>query len=232
MPQRKSIIPVGHQKNQLEKRQNIIQNLVGEPLSNREIHSPEDLKGIIENQIDYMRIPLAVASPLVINGNYARGEFTVPVCTVEGALVASMARGMLATSSHGIDTIHLKQEISRSPIFAFKNLKEIKSFLQWIESHEKSLKEKAEATTRYGRLLRIDKYCLNKYVILDFIYYTGNAAGQNMVSLATQNICQYIREKKKVRYQLESNFSGDKKFSQLNMLRGRGHSVTAETFYF
>ena len=86
-------------------------------------NNPEDLKGIIENNIGYMNIPMAIAGPLSINGKYANGQFFVPVCTLEGSLVLSMSRGMYASGlSGGVTVKHFRQELSRAPIFIFNNL--------------------------------------------------------------------------------------------------------------
>ena len=46
-------------------------------------------------------MPMGVAAPLVIEGTYARGEYVVPLCTVEGTLALSMTRGMMAVAMGG-----------------------------------------------------------------------------------------------------------------------------------
>ncbi len=40
------------------------------------------------------QVPVGVAGPLRIEGEHARGEFSVPLATPEGTLVASYNRGM------------------------------------------------------------------------------------------------------------------------------------------
>src|SRR5262249_45379319 len=60
---------------------------------------------------------------------------------------------------------------------------------------------------------------------------TGSASGQNMVTIATQAICDYIREHSPIqpRYSfVEANLSGDKKASALSFLGVRGKKVVAE----
>ena len=47
-----------------------------------------------ENMIGAVQIPLGYAGPVCINGEYAQGEFLVPMATTEGALIASISRGM------------------------------------------------------------------------------------------------------------------------------------------
>ena len=48
----------------------------------------------IENPIGAVQIPVGVVGPLLVKGDYARGEFYVPLATSEGALVASVNRGV------------------------------------------------------------------------------------------------------------------------------------------
>ena len=195
-------------------------------------NEPEELKGIIENHVGFMNIPMAIASPLVINGSYAKGEFCVPICTLEGTLALSMCRGMLATAmSGGITTRHIKQELSRSPVFIFEELDESEVFHKWVDKRYQQIKQAAESTTNHGKLLRIDKYTSHNTMILDFIYNTAEASGQNMVTIATAEACKYIHEnyssKNKYRYLIESNFNSDKNPAYKTLLLGRGHQVVA-----
>tara|TARA_B110000444_G_C18782637_1_gene568257 strand:- start:144 stop:1295 length:1152 start_codon:yes stop_codon:yes gene_type:complete len=194
------------------------------------IDNTEELKGIIENHVGYMKLPMAVAGPVDLKGDYAKGEFMVPICTLEGTLSASMNRGMYATSlSGGITTQHYRQELSRAPIFIFDNLKSSKEFQIWIEKNKNEIAKVAESTTKHGKIIRINQYPIQNYVILDFILNTGNAAGQNMVTLAAKVACDFIQEKTGHKFFLESNLNSDKKASIRNMLLGRGHGVIAET---
>jgi len=66
-------------------------------------------------------------------------------------------------------------------------------------------------------------------VILDFVFSTGEAAGQNMVTIATHKGCNYIKENYKCdtafRYFIESNFNGDKNPAYKSLLLGRSHYV-------
>jgi hydroxymethylglutaryl-CoA reductase (NADPH) len=192
----------------------------------------ENLKGIIENHVGFMQIPMAITGPLLIDGSYAKGEYYIPICTVEGSLTMSMTRGLYLTHlSRGIKTRHIKQEISRSPIFIFSDISKLIPFIEWVSIHFEELKRLAESTTDYGKLLRIDKYPSQNSVILDFIYNTAEAAGQNMVTIATHHACKYIKENYKCddgfRYYIESNFNGDKNTAYKSLLLGRCHYVVA-----
>ena len=93
-----------------------------------------------------------------------------------------------------------------------------------------ALKAAAEATTRYGKLITIEPFMDSDIVFLICRYTTGDAAGQNMVTVATDAMCAYIVEHTPVKprhWFIEGNFSGDKKASYLGLHHGRGRKVTA-----
>ena len=224
--------PRGYKREDTVRRQSWLEAKTGFHLNDSEPDAPETLKGIIENHTGYMRVPMAVAGPLAIHGSYAKGEYYVPLCTVEGTLSMSMTRGMYLTHlSGGITTRHIKQEISRSPIFIFNDLDSSMLFMRWIEEHYAELKTRAESTTSHGCLLRIDKYPAQNSVILDFMYSTAEAAGQNMVTIATYEACKYIKEQFHCdggyKYFIECNFNCDKNPATKTTLLGRSHQVVA-----
>ena len=69
------------------------------------------------------------------------------------------------------------------------------------------------------------------HVYLNFEFTTGDASGQNMVTIATEAICAYIRAHTPVQPQslfVEANLSGDKKATAQSLLLVRGRRVTAE----
>ena len=66
-----------------------------------------------ENRIGSISIPLGVAGPLHIQGDYARGEYYIPLATTEGALVASVSRGAKATFEKGIVSTITKNGVTR-----------------------------------------------------------------------------------------------------------------------
>jgi len=228
--ERNSSIPRGFKPEDSSARLDWVKNFTGVEIDNTLTDEPEDLKGIIENHVGFMKIPMAVVGPLLLDGAYAKGEFSVPLCTLEGTLAMSMNRGMLASYLSGGTTVrHFRQELSRAPVFIFDNFDECAKFQSWVDKNKKSIMAAAESTTNYGKVLRIDQYCVQNYVVLDIVLDTGNAAGQNMVTLAAKVACELIQEKTGHSYFLESNINSDKKPSVRNMLLGRGHAVAAET---
>ena len=223
-------IPRGYTKSDTKNRVAWVKNFTGVDLDKPLADEPEDLQGIIENHVGFMKIPMAVVGPLRLDGVYANGDFCIPLCTLEGTLAMSMNRGILASSlCEGTKVRHYRQELSRAPVFIFDDLNESAKFQAWVKRNEKKIIDIAETTTRHGKVLRIDQYTVQNYVVLDIVLDTGNAAGQNMVTLAAKFACEYIQKETGYNYFLESNINSDKKASVRNMLLGRGHGVTAET---
>ncbi len=224
--------PRGYSKQHTEKRRKWLVEKTGFYLNEAPPDDPENLKGIIENHVGFLQVPMAVAGPLKISGTYAHGEYYIPLCTLEGTLCMSMTRGLYLTYlSGGFKTTHIKQELSRSPMFRFKEIHETTRFTKWIDENFEQIKKTAESTTNHGKLLRIDTYIIQDSVILDFVYNTAEAAGQNMVTMATFEACKFIKEKYQseqfIRYYIESNFNCDKNPAYKTILQGRSHQVVA-----
>lgn len=186
----------------------------------------------IENCIGTIKLPVGVIGPLRINGLFAQGDYYVPLATTEAALVASYNRGSaLITQSGGCSSLVLNDGVCRSPGFIFNNLIEVGQFINWINNNLNSFFKIPESTTKYGKLIDISCNTEGRHVYLIFDFYTGNAAGQNMVTIATDAICQYILKNSPVQpvhFLIEANFSGDKKACALSFQSVRGKKVTAE----
>ena len=94
-----------------------------------------------------------------------------------------------------------------------------------------SIKEIAESTTTVGKLLNIEQFAVSKMRWLRFNYTCGDAAGQNMVTKATDAACKWILERQSEGleyFALAGNFDTDKKHSYVNYLLTRGKRVVAE----
>jgi hydroxymethylglutaryl-CoA reductase (NADPH) len=186
----------------------------------------------IENFIGTVKVPVGVAGPLRVNGSHAQGDFYVPMATTEAALVASYSRGaQLISEAGGCTAITTNESVSRAPGFAFERMADAGAFVAWVLEHTDDLRKVAEATTRHGKLrdLRVNLEGNHVYLVLE--YFTGDAAGQNIVTIATQAVCEYLAKEcpHKAAYQfVEANASGDKKPSSQSFLTGRGKSVSAE----
>ncbi|MDG2272348.1 MAG: hydroxymethylglutaryl-CoA reductase [Halioglobus sp.] len=192
---------------------------------------PAEMSGNIENIFGVAQIPIGLAGPLLVNGEHAKGEFYVPMATVEGTMLASYNRGMrVIRESGGVITTVSGEAMQRAPVFVFPSAREARDFGLWLDEHFDIIKAKAESTTSVGKLNEIEHYHAHNMVFSRFDYSTGDAAGQNMTSKATFVACEWINKEFKAlsHYMLSGNFDTEKKTSSVNMLKGRGRRVTAE----
>jgi len=186
----------------------------------------------IEYGIGTVKVPLGVAGPLRINGIHAKGDFMIPLATTEAALVASYHRGAcLITKAGGATSALLGEAVGRSPGFAFTSIMEAGTFVAWVTQQYEHFITLANGTTRYGKLIDMKIHMEGNHVYINLEYTTGDASGQNMVTIATNAIYEYIRTNSPVPIKyafLEANFSGDKKASAMSFLSVRGKKVTTE----
>jgi hydroxymethylglutaryl-CoA reductase (NADPH) len=195
-------------------------------------HDPDALPGHIENFIGYAQIPMGVIGPLRINGSEAHGDYYVPLATSEGALVASYHRGAwVASQAGGVTAVCLTEAVSRAPCFVFDRLAEAGRFTAHALASFDALQEVAAGQSRYARLIDLRPCLTGKelYLLMDFT--TGDAAGQNMVTLAADALARHLIDTSPVkprRWYVEGNLSGDKKATQLAYTFARGKKVVAE----
>ncbi|MEM8966902.1 MAG: hydroxymethylglutaryl-CoA reductase [Bacteroidota bacterium] len=189
-------------------------------------------QGHIENFAGLCMLPVGLAGPLCIRGDHANGNFRIPMATTEGALVASYNRGLRAgRKSGGFWAKVIEETVQRCPLFKFHNAQEGFLFTQWIDSQQDTIKLVAESSSRYAILKNIRTILEGNEVIVCLEYQTGDASGQNMVTLCSQKVCDFIRDYTPHSPQaiyIEGNASGDKKAGIRSLGRTRGKRVIAE----
>lgn len=185
----------------------------------------------IENPIGAAQIPIGVAGPLLVRGQYANGEFYIPLATTEGALVASVNRGAkIVTESGGARARVIKDGMARAPLFKLPSMIDAVDFVEWIRAHFEEIKRAAESTTRHGRLKEIQPFIVGNNVWLRFVFETGDAMGMNMATIASEAAAKFIQENypSAQLVALSGNMCVDKKPNAVNFLLGRGKTVVAE----
>jgi hydroxymethylglutaryl-CoA reductase (NADPH) len=195
-----------------------------------------ELTGNVENFAGSVEVPVGLAGPLLFTGDAARGSVVAPLATSEGALVASASRGARAiTDGGGVTTKVLSQRMVRAPAFEFADIAAAARFTDWLRAHRPDLDAQVRLASRYARLVDVDPYQIGRYLHVRFVFETADAAGQNMTTVATWQICRWVRETladddllRPEWMLLEGNLSSDKKVSVASMLAGRGTRVTAE----
>ncbi|MDM7275911.1 MAG: hydroxymethylglutaryl-CoA reductase (NADPH) [Thermoprotei archaeon] len=193
----------------------------------------EELYGYnIENPIGAVQVPVGIVGPLRVLGEYARGDFYVPLATTEGALVASVNRGVKAvTSSGGAVVKVLKDGMARAPLVWTPSVVEAHQFVEWVKANFEQLKSRVSEVTRHGALIDVQPFTVGNLVWIRLVYKTGDAMGMNMATIASDKICSYIEENYDGDARciaLSGNMCTDKKPAIINRLLGRGKYVVAE----
>lgn len=87
----------------IKSRQNFVKEYTGLELQHVDKYSfdPHITQGNCEHFIGVAQVPIGIAGPLLVNGEYAKGEFLVPMATAEGTLIASYNRGMQVINFSG-----------------------------------------------------------------------------------------------------------------------------------
>lgn len=231
------VIPTGSAKITEERALAFWEKIGGDPqLREILLHGSSDelsrYQGSIENFIGLMRMPVGLAGPLRVNGLAAKGDYWIPLATTEAALVASYHRGCcILTAAGGCSAMVLYESLSRAPAFVFETAGDACQFIVWALSRFDEFQRIAATTTAHGKLVDVGCTVEGNHVYLNFEFTTGDASGQNMVTLATQAVCDEILATSPVppvRYYVESNLSGDKKASARAFTSARGKKVTAE----
>ncbi len=184
-----------------------------------------------ENTIGAAQIPMGVAGPLRVSGDYADDSYYVPLATTEGALIASANRGCSAiTASGGAVSTILGDTMTRAPLFTVPDARHGKELAQWIRDHFDAVREVSDAQTRYTKLVACTPFVTGRNLFLRFEFSTGDSMAMNSATKASDAIASFIEESfpwaKLV--SVSGNMCVDKKSSAVNFVLGRGKSVTAE----
>ncbi|MCT8342461.1 phosphotransferase [Photorhabdus kleinii] len=192
----------------------------------------------IEGFIGSIEIPVGIAGPLLIKGQYAQGVYYAPLATTEGALIASVSRGSsVITQSGGTTARVLGQRMIRAPRFEFHSVSHSIMFSDWIKEHISELRYEIGRHSKHAQLLEINPHIIGRSVHLQFIYNTAAAAGQNMTTICTWYACQWIQQQLAKmafiplrHFMIDGNTSSDKKVSYQPFIEGRGTRVVAEVY--
>jgi hydroxymethylglutaryl-CoA reductase (NADPH) len=201
-------------------------------------YDSESLKGNIENFIGEVAVPVGIAGPLLIKGEKARGVFYAPFATTEGALVASSCRGARAISeAGGVTTKVLSESVHRAPAFVCEDMHTAVKLEKFINSQFSTLSNLVKDVSKNSNLIKINSIINGRTLHSMFMFTTGEAAGQNMVTIASHYLAQWITNEAKkelnisiVECYVEGGSNGDKKVNFFSFINGRGVKAAAECF--
>ncbi|KAL9275671.1 3-hydroxy-3-methylglutaryl-coenzyme A reductase-like protein [Drosera capensis] len=182
-----------------------------------------------EMPVGFVQIPLGIAGPLLLDGR----EYSVPMATTEGCLVASTNRGCKAIHiSGGATSVMLRDGMTRAPVVRFGSARraaDLKFFLEDPENFD-TLSVVFNRSSRFAKLQDIKCAIAGKNLYMRFTCSTGDAMGMNMVSKGVQNVLDFLQSD----YPdmdvigISGNYCSDKKAAAVNWIEGRGKSVVCE----
>lgn len=182
-----------------------------------------------EMPVGFVQIPVGIAGPLLLDGR----EYSVPMATTEGCLVASTNRGCKAIYlSGGANSVILKDQMTRAPVVRFGSARraaELKFFLEDPDNFE-TLSLVFNKSSRFARLQDIKCAIAGKNLYIRFACSTGDAMGMNMVSKGVQNVLDFLQTDFPDMdvIGISGNYCSDKKPAAVNWIEGRGKSVVCE----
>ncbi|GAB2267565.1 3-hydroxy-3-methylglutaryl-coenzyme A reductase 1 [Dionaea muscipula] len=182
-----------------------------------------------EMPVGFVQIPVGIAGPLLLDGR----EYSIPMATTEGCLVASTNRGCKAIHlSGGATSVLLRDGMTRAPVVRFGSVKraaDLKLFLEDPENFD-SLSLVFNRSSRFAKLQDIKCAIAGKNVYTRFTCSTGDAMGMNMVSKGVQNVIDFLQSDFADMdvIGISGNYCSDKKPAAVNWVEGRGKSVVCE----
>ena len=197
-----------------------------------------------ENLIGSIEVPLGIVGPVFSEINYisksgkvsSKGirSYLVPLATTEGALIASVHRG-IKLINNGKTTVNIKKiGMSRSVVFECNSITDAVLFDQYFKKNIKIFANFCEQTSSHLKFLEYESYLRDKLLYFRFVFDTDQAMGMNMVTIALSYAWDKFKRQlpNDIRVSLltiSGNVCTDKKDSIIKRIKGRGYYVTVET---
>ncbi|CAH8363652.1 unnamed protein product [Eruca vesicaria subsp. sativa] len=202
-------------------------SLTGLPLEGFDYNSI--LGQCCEMPVGYVQIPVGIAGPLLLDGR----EYSLPMATTEGCLVASTNRGCKAIHlSGGAFSVLIKDAMTRAPVLKFPSVRRASLAMFYLQNPAsfKRLSLIFNKSSRFARLQSITCSISGRNLYPRFACGTGDAMGMNMVSKGVQNVLEFVKTEfpDMVVIGISGNCCSDKKASAINWIQGRGKHVVCE----
>lgn len=176
-------------------------------------------------------IPMRMVGPVRIISAEVDAEVPLPLATLETPLWPSTHRGArVCTQAGGIRATLIDERMTRSVLVEADSVAEIYQVYQSLLTHKEQLQAVISETSRFAKLIDLHAQIVGSMLYLRFELLTGDAAGHNMATLASERMLEWILKQYPIlRYvSISGNYCSDKKVSAVNGILGRGKYVVAE----
>lgn len=176
-------------------------------------------------------IPMCVVGPVRIISKEIDEEVGLPLATLESPLWPSTHRGArVCTAAGGIRSVIVDERMTRSVLVEANSALELHEVYQDLRERQADLQNVISTSSRFAKLVDLNAQIIGSQMYLRFEFLTGDAAGHNMVTLASDRMLEWILQRyQNLRYvSVSGNFCADKKVSAVNGILGRGKNVVSE----
>ena len=184
-----------------------------------------------QNTEQIATIPMRVVGPVNIISREVNGAVPLPLATLESPLWPSTHRGArVCTLAGGIRATLVDERMTRSVLVEADSAALIHQAYVDILQQKSALQAVISESSRFATLIDMHAQMVGSLLFLRFELLTGDAAGHNMVTLASERMLDWILKRyPQLRYvSISGNFCSDKKVSAVNGILGRGKNVIAE----
>jgi len=179
----------------------------------------------------FAEVPMQWVGPMKMRYKGALEEVEVPMATYENPLWPSTGRGAkVSTYTEGLQVSVLDDRMARSILLEAADGAAAAKFVQQLAGAQDVLAEQVKTTSRFCELIDIHTQQTGPLIFIRFAFRTGDAAGHNMVTKASDHLQQFIlgRHPELNYVSISGNYCTDKKPSAVNGILGRGKNVVAE----
>ncbi len=192
-----------------------------------------DNKGKVVNRRPTFTTPIPTqwVGPISFKGPVVDGEVSAPLATYETPLWPSTNRGAgVSRYAGGIQVTMVDERMSRSIVVRAKDAAAAYAAWQSIEARSETVADIIATTSRFARLIKLNRQIAGNLLFIRIECQTGDASGHNMVTKAAEAVLDWVlAEHPELSYSsISGNFCTDKKTSAVNGLLGRGKYMIAE----
>ena len=176
----------------------------------------------------YATIPMKTVGPIKITLNGKQELVSVPLATFESPLWPSVARGAKLSRELdlGVNICIQASSMARSVIFQADNSAQLHSLVEELPGYFSQMQACVSNTSSYAILENYYPEIIGNQLFLRFAFKTGDAAGHNMVTKASDALMQWFLDKFSdhglTYVSISGNMCTDKKVSAINSFLGRG----------
>lgn len=176
-------------------------------------------------------LPMQVVGPVKIISKEVNEEVYLPLVTLESPVWPTTNRGArVCTHAGGLRATIVDERMTRSVLLEADSAAQLFEAYLSISKQKTDLQAVINETSRFAKLIDMHAQIVGSLLYLRFELLTGDAAGHNMVTLASDRMLEWLlAQYPQLRYvSISGNYCIDKKVSAVNGILGRGKNVVAE----